>query len=259
MKQEHCVEISIDPSLKLYHTGPPLDTGSLPTVFYFALSGPDSLCTDPFNQPVRFLSDFPIRVFSLTLPAHENNLSPHDALNVWAEEMRQGKDPLQTFLEEAQRAIEYTIHQKLADPKRIALAGLSRGGLLASLLSAKMNGIDTVLGFAPLVKLSLAQEFQSQQNDPLVSSYDLTRYTKELATKKIRFYIGNRDLRVSTKACFATLQEIVEKSFEQKIRSPQIELTMSPSIGHKGHGTSPEIFKQGALWLADHLHLTTLT
>ncbi len=256
MKENRCSALTIRPDLELYHSGPNLDSGQMPALFYFALSGPDSLCTEPYNQPVEFLAGSQIRVFSLTLPAHENNLPPQDALAVWAKEIRAGKDPLGQFLDAAQTAVEYAIAQKLADPKRIAVAGLSRGGLVATLLAAHMESIRTVLGYAPLVRLSLAKEFHSLADHPIVSTYDISRHAQALASKNLRYYIGNADERVSTRACFESIEQIVQAAQEARIRSPQTELILSPSVGHMGHGTPPEIFKRGALWIQDHLHVS---
>jgi hypothetical protein len=69
----------------------------------------------------------------------------------------------------------------------------------------------------------------------------------KLADKKIRFYIGNKDTRVDTKSCMDLALSLSDAS---TLRSPNIELIMSPSIGLMGHGTGPETFKQGAEWLA---------
>ncbi len=255
MTDNRCTALEIAPDLELYHSGPSLDSGEMPALFYFALSGPDSLCTDPFNQPVQFLRGRQIRIFSLTLPAHENKLSPDDALRVWAEEMTRGEDPLGRFLDAAQLAVEYAVRQKLADPKRIAVGGLSRGGLLATLLAARAEEIQTVVGFAPLVRLNLAKEFHAMAHHPIVASYDLSREAFKLASKRLRYYIGNCDTRVNTRACFDCVQEMVNAAQEQQIRSPQIEMIMSPSVGRMGHGTPPEVFKKGSQWIAETLKI----
>ncbi|MCB1084213.1 MAG: hypothetical protein KDK61_07865, partial [Simkania sp.] len=78
---------------RAFFVGPRLEEGPLPTLIYFALSAEDSLERDPFNQPVQFLEGLPLRIFSITLPGHENNLPPEDALNVWEERMKKG-DPV---------------------------------------------------------------------------------------------------------------------------------------------------------------------
>src|SRR5262245_61042258 len=96
-----CNALTVAPDVALYHTGPALDHGPLPSIFYFALSGPDSLCTDPYNQPVVFLRGKMIRFFSMTLPGHENGLSPNDALQVWADDFAKGINCLEEFFEKA--------------------------------------------------------------------------------------------------------------------------------------------------------------
>jgi esterase FrsA len=242
--------LSITPGLELYHTGPSLDLGAMPALFYFALSGPDSLGTDPYNQPVKFLEGKPIRVFSLTLPAHEQGLPPQDALKTWAEEMAQGKDPLDQFLDQTALALDFVLRQKLVHEDQIAVAGLSRGGLLASFFAARDPRIRTVLAFAPLTRLRAAKEFH---NIASAEMYDIIHQKGALAKKHLRFYIGNRDVRVSTRACFECIEAIAEEAHQHQVRSPQCELIISPSIGHQGHGTSPEIFRQGALWILEQL------
>ncbi len=248
-----CTALFVAPDVTLYHTGPALDHGPLPSVFYFALSGQDSLCLDPYNQPVQFLSGQMLRVFSLTLPAHEAGLSPHDALGTWAEDLSKGIDCLQTFIDQIQLTLDFAISKGFVDPHRVAIAGLSRGGLIAALAAAQEPRFRTLLAFAPLTKLALAKEFSALKENPLVASYDAMKRADLLADRRIRLYIGNRDTRVSTEACFAFTMALVEKAHEARIRSAPIELIVSPSIGQMGHGTSAEIFRQGANWLIECL------
>ena len=223
MKQTvHCAALAVRAGITLYHTGPALDHGPLPSIFYFSLSGPDSLCQDPYNQPVQFLAGKMIRVFSLTLPAHEEPLSPHDALGLWAEDFAKGTDCLQAFIDQVHIALDFAIQKQFVDPDRVAVAGLSK-------------------------------EFSHLQDNPLVLSYDAVSIAPLLADRSIRFYIGNRDTRVSTKACFDLTMAITEKAHQAHIRSPRVELIISPSVGQMGHGTPPEIFRQGAAWLEEHL------
>ena len=45
------------------------------------------------------------------------------------------------------------------------------------------------------------------------------------------------------------------EAIKQGIRSPQMELLLTPPIGYKGHGTSPDIFYSGSLWIKEKLGL----
>ncbi len=253
--QIHCAALTAAPDIALYHTGPALDHGPLPSFFYFALSGPDSLCLDPFNQPVQFLRGKMIRIFSMTLPGHENDLPPTQALSLWAEDISRGIDCIGNFLDQAQIAIDFAIREQFADPAKMAAGGLSRGGFIAAHVAARDPRFRFLLGFAPLTKLHQAKEFSQMQDNPLARSYALDSLAEPLSDRHVRLYIGNSDARVGTRSCFDFAMALTEKAHEKRIRSPQIEMLISPSVGQMGHGTSPEIFQQGADWIANCLSL----
>jgi predicted esterase len=237
----------------LFYVGPDLKEGPLPAIFYFSLSAQDSLDLDPFNQPVAFWSQYPLRVFSLTLPGHEEGMAAADAMVYWAEKIAQGSNIILDFTERVLNAIEALIERNVIIDKKIAVAGLSRGGFTALHAAAASERIHSVLAFAPVTHLLKLTSFQEMENHPIIASLNLELKLDSLAEKEIRCYIGNRDIRVGTADCFEFLSKVTERAFQKQIRSPQIELTVFPSIGRDGHGTPPEIFQQGALWLKDKL------
>ncbi len=244
-----CEALNVGSGISLYHTGPCASEGPLPSLFYFALSGPDTLCLDPFNQPVQFLQGKKIRVFSLTLPGHEDGLPPTEAMGLWAKDLENGTNCVGNFVAQALTAIEFAIKAGLIDPDKLAIAGLSRGGFLAAHVAAHCEKIRHLAAFAPLTRLSKIKEFSALSDHPLVRSLDLENLAPALSNRHIRLYIGNRDTRVGTTDCFDFAMSLVKDAHEKKIRSPQIELIITPSIGQMGHGTSPEIFAQGAEWI----------
>lgn len=245
--------LAVTPDLTLFHIGPALDHGPLPSFFYFALSGPDSLCLDPFNQPVQFLQGRMIRIFSITLPGHEANLPPENAIRLWADDMSRGIDCIGNFLDLVSSAVDFAIRQKFVDPARMGIGGLSRGGFLAAHAAARDKRFRFLLGFAPLTKLSLLKEFSDVKDHPHIKNLDVENLSSALSDRHCRFYIGNRDSRVGTRSCFELVESIAESAHALKIRSPQVECFISPSIGRDGHGTSPDIFKQGADWIGECL------
>ena len=210
--------------------GPSFEAGAKPAVFYFALSAKDSLFLDPFNQPVVALQNSDIRVFSITLPGHDH-LSPNDAMNYWERESHL----LEPFVDKVCAYIQQLIDQKVIS--KCGVMGLSRGAYIASHVAAKLPSVQTVLGFAPLTKLTYLKK------------WDLHHLNEKLYSKTIRCYIGNHDIRVGTENTFSWLFGVAETAFTKGIRTSPIELIMTPSIGREGHGTSPEIFKAGAEWL----------
>ncbi|HSX38783.1 MAG TPA: prolyl oligopeptidase family serine peptidase [Chlamydiales bacterium] len=245
--------LAVTSDLPLFHVGPALDHGPLPSFFYFALSGPDSLCLDPFNQPVQFIQGKMIRIFSLTLPGHEAELPAENAMNLWAEDFQKETDWIEKFLHSVSLAVEFAIRERFVDPEKMGIGGLSRGGFIAAHAAARDSRFKYLLGFSPLTSLSLLKEFSFLKTHPAVANLDTKILSASLAKRHCRFYIGNRDTRVGTRACFDFAMSIVEAAHEQKVRVPQVECFISPSIGRDGHGTSPEIFQQGADWMAQSL------
>ncbi len=234
----------------LLFTGSSLNQGPLPAIFYFALTAEESLSLDPFNQPVQYLSDKPLRIFSMTLPGHGLDLPATQAIAYWAEHLANNNDILSSFITQAKNAVDYLISEKITIPGKIGVAGVSRGAFIASHLALQSDHIPYICGFAPVTDLALSEEFQNLQNNPLIHKLKIT---DQLSDKTVLYTIGNRDTRVSTRACFDVIEKTTERAYEKGERSPPIELIIHPSIGRFGHGTPEKIFHQGAEWLWDHL------
>lgn len=247
-----CSAIPVSPEITLYHRGPPLDYGPLPSLFYFSISGPDSLCLDPFNQPVQFLQGEMVRVFSLTLPGHEDGLAAKDAMKLWADEMQKGQNRVAEFLDAAQLALHFAIDERFIDPSKLGVAGLSRGAFAAAHLAAREEKFRFIACFAPLTRLCYIREFQHLLEHPIPNGLDLLHLAERLGDRHIKLYIGNEDTQVGTRECFDFLEALVN---QKKQRDSHAELLIYPSIGRMGHGTPPEIFKQGALWLLQSLKI----
>lgn len=248
-------EIESPAGLPIYYIGPPLKEGPLPALFYFSLSGKDSLQLDPFNQPVNYLKDSPVRIFSFTLPGHGDGLKNSEAISFWASAFAQGENPVKTFIDKARANIDALIHSKIVDEKRLVVAGLSRGGYIATLLAATEKRIQAVLGFAPMIHLEISEEFKKFPTTETVLQESLEAYIPQLVGTPLHFYIGNRDILVSTDACYQFIRKLTETSYSAGIRSPQVGLTLNPSIGAKGHGTAPATFLDGVTWLKKQLRM----
>lgn len=247
-------ETLITPSgLTLYFSGQGLDKGPLPCLFYFALTGEESLTLEPFNQPVQFMKDKPIRIFSSTLPCHTREEKHTDAMARWANEIARGNDILNDFIFRSSENIKFLIEQGIAAPSKIAVSGLSRGSFLAAALAASVPHVNSILGWAPVTTLATLLEFKELHNHPLLDSFSPSRILPQLIHKKLRYYIGNQDTRVGTKECFEFVFRLATLAHEKHVRSPSAELIMSPSIGHKGHGTPPHLFKDGVDWAAKQM------
>ncbi len=248
-----CCALQVAPDITLYHAGPPLDLGPLPSFFYFALSGQDSLCTDPYNQIVQFLHGQMIRVFSMTLPAHESNLPASSAIKTWAEDYLASRDPIEDFLQKFFIATEFAIKNHFVNPLKLAIGGLSRGGFIALHAAARDPRFRFILPLAPITELDKIHEFASMQDHPAIRALNVNLLKQNLWNRTIRFHIGNHDSLVDTKACFHFAMNLVEEAAHHNLRSPQIEFFTHPSIGHKGHGTPLDVFRKGSDWICSCL------
>lgn len=235
------------------YLGPDLIEGPLPSFFYFALSEQESLTLDPYNQPAAFLASYPMRIFSMTLPGHGGALQEKEAMHFWAQEMARGHFLIEDFLNQCVLAIEKMVEKNWLIPEKCGVGGLSRGAFIASHVAARLPFIRTLLGFAPLTKLSALRTFADVAQHQEVQSLNLENLIDALSDRTIRFYIGNHDTRVGTEHCFQFIAKTAETAYESGIRSSPIELIIGPSIGHMGHGTSKEVFEAGAKWMGEQL------
>lgn len=239
------------------YLGKDLSEGPSPAVFYFALSAQESLLTDPFNQMVTHLQKFPMRIFSLDLPAHGKDLLATEALKVWAEQMAHGDDPLAPFFTKTASSLEELRTMGVISDTATVICGLSRGAFVATEVAARLPWLKLILGFAPLTQLRYAKEFHHLLHNDILNTYSLTNQIDHLFDKKLRFYISNKDTRVGTKECFDFIHRLAEKAHEHRVRSAPIELLIKPPIGHQGHGTSAEIFFEGSEWILKELGFST--
>lgn len=230
----------------LQYVGPSLENGPLPAIFYLALSAHDSLHLDPFNQPVAHWKKHPVRIFSIDLLAHGPGEDKIKAMEAWAEGLKSNLNYFEAFFLRFGAVLQQL--SGVIDPHRIAVAGLSRGGFMAAHLAARFPSIQTVLGFAPATKLMELKGFPVEAN-----RYDLIHLIPLLTKVRLKFFIGNRDILVDTTSAYEFCHKLAGHKFEQGERSPQVEFSMFPSIGHKGHGTPPEIFKEGAHWVLNSI------
>jgi len=260
--EEHNVRHGEVPGMSAWrYAGPELDDGEKPAVVYFALTAGQSLGLDPFNGLTREVvgdriggegDSAGVRVFSMTLPFHGSMEQNEIAFRNWVMSYENGSDLVSEYCDRALLGIQELIRRGWIDPKRLGIAGLSRGALIASLIAAREQNVKAVLGFAPVTSLLALREFQQVENregrDQL-ARLDLLHHSRDLASRSVRFYMGNRDARVGTRNAFNFIEQLAEDGFSQGHRSPRAELLMYPSVGMDGHGTPPKVFRDGARWL----------
>jgi len=224
--------------------GPSIDRGPKPCILYFSLSARESLSLDPYNQPARCVASGDCRIFSITLPGHHEGQDKFKAMAYWSKHL----DELNTFIENVHLFIDHLVKENVAPSKQIGTMGLSRGGLIATHL-ATHEAVIATLGFAPVTNLKALEEFSNLDDPTILDTLSLENQLDYLVDKKVRYYIGNRDVRVNTRSAYDFVEKLAEHAYQKRIRSPHVELYITPSVGQSGHGTLPHTFKEGAEWL----------
>eukprot|EP00184_Porphyridium_aerugineum_P000851 CAMPEP_0184699666 /NCGR_PEP_ID=MMETSP0313-20130426/5854_1 /TAXON_ID=2792 /ORGANISM="Porphyridium aerugineum, Strain SAG 1380-2" /LENGTH=410 /DNA_ID=CAMNT_0027158785 /DNA_START=170 /DNA_END=1402 /DNA_ORIENTATION=- len=260
--------------LKGWRVSGPSDTkGKLPAVIYFALAADQSLGLDPYNQFTQFallgdlgsqwsqeemmgkLEEAPLRVYSVTLPFHGAMTQNEIAFQNWARAYTSGQDLLSVFFNRVVKDIDRLIEMELIDGDNLWVAGLSRGGFVASHIAIMHPKVGGVLGYAPVTVPGDLKDMRDVKSDLLDNlSLKNPQHLEVLSTKPTRFYVGNRDETVSTRHCFEVVHGLAETN-AKSFRSPPHEMVMYCSLGKGGHGTPVDIFKDGARWILTKMNL----
>ena len=114
--------------------------------------------------------------------------------------------------------------------------GISRGCLISLHIASALSEITSIVCFAPLLSLKTSNKLSTDQ---LMTS---------LADKNIHFFVGHNDSLIGTNNVIEFNKNLIEACQTHKI-NPNIQTKISPSIGRYGHGTTDNIFHEGALWL----------
>jgi len=249
-------EFELPSGKKICYLGPDIEEGPLPALFYFALSAEESLTLEPYCNPVLAMQREKLRIFSMTLPCHGHSQDKYAAMGNWAKQMADGQYILKDFIESAHKAIDTLIAENIINPKRLALAGLSRGGFIATHVAAHQKQVGALVCFAPLTSLTTVEEFKDFQDHLRlrIEKLALTTLCEQLThLHHLRFYIANRDTRVDTDTCIHFVRQMAERVHEKRAKHCKVEMMLTSPIGFKGHGTSPHIFTEGAKLLEHFL------
>jgi len=242
---------------EILYLGPDLAAGPFPTFFYFSISASESLTLCPFNQVVLDLLSFSkeknIRIFSATIPGHEEGLDKHEAIKYWAQNILNGVDLLHPFLDDLSFFLNALFEASGFKENELVLGGLSRGAFIATKLATIEPLAKKILGFSPLVSLRSSKEFEGVSSSLLDRFNFNQRDLEALASCKMRYFIGNNDTRVNTQNSFDLITSIAQVAHEKRIKGGSHQLLITDSIGYMGHGTSERTFLEGADWVYHEL------
>lgn len=151
------------------------------------------------------------RAVSFDLPNHGQRVDQYgEGIQAWRNAWVAGEDRFSQFVEEASAVIGKCIERGYAEPGRVVVYGISRGGYLALRLLAADPRITAVAAIGPVTDWRDLTEFAAEKSQQELADTRLARWASALAGKRIFMVIGDSDRRVSTLSCcrfFLDLQE----------------------------------------------------
>lgn len=246
-------------NLKTLHTTSGVRLGLLgekpdvpaPTLFVFAWDISSSLTSDDYVKCGQLLSKEGYLCVSLDVPCHGADQRPDEpnGLTGWRARLDKNENFVATFTSKASDVLDYLIKEGYTDPKRVAVAGTSRGGFCALHFGAADTRVNAVIAFAPVTDLPVVTEFKGLEKHALTQSLAASTLAEKLAGRPIWICIGNNDQRVGTKNCFDFSQAVAAATVKTAHSAP-VEIHIMETVGHAIHGTAHE---EAAVWLATKL------
>ncbi|HEY8666506.1 MAG TPA: prolyl oligopeptidase family serine peptidase [Tepidisphaeraceae bacterium] len=228
--------------------------GPAPTLLLLAASSADTLSTDSFFRVGRLLYARGWNVVSQDLPCHgaDRRAGEPAELEGWAARCAAGEDIVAAFRRRVNDVVEHLMAAGVADPARLAAAGISRGGFMAFQAAAGNLRIRAVAGFAPVTDLLALREFAGQEANPLVRRLALLNTVAALAGPPGRaawITIGDADERVGTDKAVAFAHALMAAGHEAGLANA-VTLRVLPTPGHTSF---PDWHDQAADWLGNQI------
>ena len=217
----------------------------------FASDRDSSLFTQPYCRLAEALLGHGHRAASFDLPCHGDRVDEHGAgIEGFCASIRDGVDPFAGFVREGRAVISELIGRELAEPGRVVVAGVSRGGYCALRLFAGDDRIVAATGLAPVTDWRLLSEFEHDTERPAVRELRLSRFAKPMVGRGVHLAIGREDARVGTDACRALYEELVKTNTAEGYDDALVQFDLTDDLGH----TMGEAgYERGSQFLLDML------
>jgi alpha-beta hydrolase superfamily lysophospholipase len=221
--------------------------GAAPTLLLLAMAGKETLSAELYGRVGRLLHAQGWNVISLDLPCHGDDCSPGAPAQIagWVARIAAGEDIVAAFQQRVNDVVEHLVATGVADPRRLAAAGTSRGGYLACQAAAGNPRIRAVAAFSPVTDLLALTEFAGQQDNPLTRRLALMHAVPQLADRAAWIIIGNADTRVDTDKAVALARALVAAG-QSLPAGRDVTLCLQPVSGHR---SCPEWHDAAATWL----------
>ena len=189
------------PKVRIMHTPEGIELGiwsntnreqPAPTLIVLATTIQKTLDLPYYRHCGNQLADSGYICVSINLPCHGDQLveGEPEGLSGWSYRTGQDSDFVSEFNLRMSKVLDHLIGKGIADPKKIAACGTSRGGFLALHFAIHDPRVKCVACFAPVTDLSILREFNKSRECRLVKKLNLIDRAKDLAGKKVWIVIG---------------------------------------------------------------------
>ena len=166
----------------------------------------------------------------------------------WRYRLERDVSFMPTFIAKARSILDFLIKERVADPERLAIYGVSRGGFLAFHFAAAEPRLKAVAAISPVAKLLVLREFADTSRKDKFESLDIARLAPKLAGRAVWLSIGNNDARVNTDDSIAFTRAVVRASArpDKPDEIIPVELLVGPTAGHSKIDRAHELLAE---WL----------
>jgi pimeloyl-ACP methyl ester carboxylesterase len=216
-----------------------------------------SLCSDretaltvaPFSIGAEAFLARGHRAVGLDLPDHGERVGAYgEGIRAWRNAWVDGHDRFRMFLEEAGALIGHCLQAGLAEPGRVVVYGISRGGYLALRLLAEDQRVAGAAAIAPVTDWRNLDEFSADRDRKDLEATSLSHQADALAGKRVFLVIGTSDHRVSTRSCCRFFVDLLEASARRNLLSPPVEFHCV-GMAEPGHAVDDSWRRRGAEFL----------
>jgi dienelactone hydrolase len=184
----------------------------------------------------------------LDAPAHSEDARAGEGaeLAAWCRRLDAGEDLLGALQERVGRLLDWLVREGHADPRRLAVAGTSRGGFLAFHVAAADPRFRCAGAISPVTDLRRLREFDASVRPERAAELAIDRLVTRLAGRPVWISIGNQDERVGTDSVIACSRRLVEAAAGEA----PVELHVHAVPGHRSTIRDHELL---AAWIAAQL------
>ena len=171
-------------------------------------------------------------------------------LDGWRHRLEAREKFVATFTAKASSVLDQLIQDGIADPRRLAACGTSRGGFLAYHFAAADPRIKAVAGISPVTRLTALREFSTTTHRDEAEQLNVTNLAPTLAGRAVWLSIGNNDARVNTDDAIEFTRAVVRASARPELPNAVIpvELLVAPTPGHSKIDQAHELL---AVWFVN--------